>query len=80
MHRRRWWAALGGVALGLVALLSVAAAVDTQLNQSSNAEHHVTYVVLNPANGRASVPGPGITSGATVILNPTTGQVLSISR
>ncbi len=80
MRRRRWLAVFGGVTLGVVASFSIGIAVNTQLSLSSRAQHSVTYLVLNPSNGRAIVSSSGVTSKHTVVLDPITGEVVSISH
>ena len=64
--------------VGLAVLLSIGVAVGQPLSAPSPSEHSITYVVINPLNGRVTASGPRVLSGYTVTLNPTTGAVLSV--
>jgi cell division protein FtsI/penicillin-binding protein 2 len=74
--RRSWFREL---AVGLAVLLTLGVAVWQSLSAPSPSGRPNAYVVINPLNGRVIASGPRILSGATVTLNPKTGQIVKVS-
>ena len=74
--RHSW---LGVLAVGLAVLLSIGVAVGHSLRAQSASGHPVTYVVINPISGRVTASGPRTLFGATVELDPKTGDILKVS-
>lgn len=70
---------LKGLVVGSAVLLSIAAAVGHFLIAPSHSGRPNTYVVINPINGRVIASGPKFVSGATVTLNPISGQIVKVS-
>ena len=74
--RRSWFREL---VVGLAVLLSIGVAVWQSLSAPSPSGRPNAYVMINPLNGRVIASGPRFLSGATVTLNPKTGQIVEVS-
>jgi hypothetical protein len=68
------------IAAGTAVLLLVGGTAWLSLSAPSRSEPSHSYIVINPVNGRIISSGPVIPSGATVSMNPRTGQIVNVSR